>query len=217
MVDGCSCWLTPPRVACRRRVSFCERRWSSLPCIALVNKIDRSRTLPEEVVDEIYDLFLDLDANDQQIEFPFFTSSRVTASRKRDRGRSRNNLTRYSNRFVETIPAPGSITHDSLQLLVANIDYNPYVGRLAIGRIFSGEIAIENQDRRCKTRPLDVQNDGVKELYVFEGLKRRRSKCRTGEIVALAGFDNIKIGETITSSKIQSLCPLSTSTNRRSR
>jgi GTP-binding protein len=100
--------------------------------------------------------------------------------------------------IVETVPAPKELRDDTLQLLVANIDYNPFVGRLAIGRIYSGEIA-KNQEVIVSKRDGSTQKTRVKELYVFEGLDRATTdKAGVGEIVALAGFDDINIGETIT-------------------
>jgi GTP-binding protein len=96
------------------------------------------------------------------------------------------------------VPAPRELRNDTLQLLVANIDYNPFVGRLAIGRIFSGEIA-KNQEVIVSKRDGSTQKTRVKELYVFEGLERQTTdQAGVGEIVALAGFDDINIGETIT-------------------
>jgi len=100
--------------------------------------------------------------------------------------------------IVESVPPPKAIREDSLQLLVANIDYNPFVGRLAIGRIYSGEIS-KNQEVIVSKRDGSTQKTRVKELYIFEGLERQvTEKAGVGEIVALAGFDDINIGETIT-------------------
>ena len=103
------------------------------------------------------------------------------------------------DQIVETIPAPHALRDDSLQLFVANLDYNDYVGRLAIGRIFSGEIAIGDQVVVVKRDGTD-QEVRISQLYVFEGLKREPvESAGVGEIVALAGFEDIEIGDTITS------------------
>ena len=108
------------------------------------------------------------------------------------------NLIPLFEQIIETIPAPKALRDDTLQLLVANIDYNQFVGRLAIGRIFSGEIA-KNQEVIVAKRDGSTQKTRVSELYVFEGLERTTvDKAGVGEIVALAGFDDINIGETIT-------------------
>src|SRR5262249_37984390 len=121
-------------------------------------------------------------------------------------GVAKNQLTQHSadlqplfEQIVETIPAPKELRSDSLQVLVANLDYNDYVGRLAIGRIFSGEIAIGDQVAVVKP-DRSGQKTRVYQLYVFEGLKRERvTRAGFGEIVALAGIENINIGDTITS------------------
>src|SRR5207244_1131242 len=103
------------------------------------------------------------------------------------------------DQILETIPAPHTMRDDSLQLVVANVDYSEYVGRLAIGRIFSGEIT-KNQEIVIAGHEGDVKKTRVKELYVFEGLKRELAESASvGEIVALAGVEGINIGETITS------------------
>src|SRR6185503_5725717 len=108
-----------------------------LPAIAVVNKIDRSDARPPEVVDEIYELFLDLDANDEQIEFPILYAVSRDGTAKRSLEDQSNNLQPLFEQIAASIPAPRELRDDSLQLLVANLDYNDYVGRLAIGRIFS--------------------------------------------------------------------------------
>src|SRR6185437_13304931 len=120
-----------------------------------------------------------------------------TAKRKLDE--PSNNLQPLFEQIVETIPAPRELRTDSLQLLVANLDYNDYVGRLAIGRIFSGEIKIGDQIVVVKP-DRSVHKTRVSQLYVFEGLKRESvERANFGEIVALAGIENINIGDTITS------------------
>ena len=112
-----------------------------LPAIVVVNKIDRQDARPEEVVNDIYDLFIDLDATDEQIDFPIlYTVSRDGVAKKELTDES-HSLRPLFEEIVRTTPPPRELREDSLQLLVANLDYNEYVGRLAIGRIFSGEIA----------------------------------------------------------------------------
>ena len=140
-----------------------------LPAIALVNKIDRQDSRPEEVIDEIYDLFIDLGADDEQIEFPILYSISRDGIAKKDLADEGKNLIPLFEQIIETVPAPKAIRDDTLQLLVANIDYNQFVGRLAIGRIFSGEIA-KNQEVIVAKRDGSTQKTRVRELYVFEGL-----------------------------------------------
>ena len=192
LVDAAEGCLPQTRFVLRKALEL------KLPAIALVNKIDRQDARPAEVVNEIYDLFIDLGANDEQIEFPILYSISRDGIAKKNLADESKNLRPLFEQIVETIPAPHPLRDDSLQLLVANIDYNPFVGRLAIGRIFSGEIA-KNQEVIVAKRDGSTQKTRVKELFIFEGLERESvPDAGTGEIVALAGFDDINIGETIT-------------------
>jgi len=192
LVDAAEGCLPQTRFVLRKALEL------KLPAIALVNKIDRQDARPEEVVDEIYDLFIDLGANDHQIEFPILYSISRDGVAKKELSDEGKNLKPLFDQIIESIPAPHALRDDSLQLLVANIDYNPFVGRLAIGRIFSGEIA-KNQEVAVARRDGSLQKTRVKEMFVFEGLERTNvDEAGTGEIVALAGFDDIEIGETIT-------------------
>jgi GTP-binding protein len=200
MVDGVML-LVDAAEGCLPQTRFVLRKAleARLPAIAVVNKIDRSDARPAEVVNEIYELFLDLDATDEQIEFPilYAVSRDGVAKYKLEDGS--NNLQPLFDQIVETIPAPRELRSDSLQLLVANLDYNDYVGRLAIGRIFSGEIKVGDQIAVVKP-DRTTQKTKVSQLYVFEGLKREAVESASfGEIVALAGIENINIGDTITS------------------
>src|SRR5688500_3024021 len=135
LVDSAEGCLPQTRFVLRKALEL------ELPAIAVVNKIDRQDARPEEVVDEIYELFLDLDATNEQIEFPILYSVSREGSAKRKLEDESRDLQPLFEQIVESIPPPKEQRSDSLQLLVANLDYNDYVGRLAIGRIFSGEIA----------------------------------------------------------------------------
>ena len=200
MVDGVML-LVDAAEGCLPQTRFVLRKAleARLPAIAVVNKIDRSDARPAEVVDEIYELFLDLDANDEQIEFPILYAVSREGTAKRDLEDQSVNLQPLFEQIVASIPVPRELRSDSLQLLVANLDYNDYVGRLAIGRIFSGEIKIGDQIAVVKP-DRSIQKTKVSQLYVFEGLKREPvERAGFGEIVALAGIENINIGDTITS------------------
>jgi len=200
MVDGVML-LVDAAEGCLPQTRFVLRKAleQRLPAIAVVNKIDRQDARPEEVVDEIYDLFIDLGADDDQIDFPILYAISRDGVAKSDLDDDSSNLKPLFDEIVKTCPPPKALRDDVLQLLVANIDYNEYVGRLAIGRIFSGEIA-KNQEVAVSKRDGSIQKSRVKELYVFEGLKRDAvESAGVGEIVALAGFEGINIGETITS------------------
>src|ERR1043166_1555762 len=157
--------------------------------------------LPAIVVINTYDLFIDLDATDEQIDFPVLYAVARDGVAKKNLADDSRSLRPLFEEIVNTIPPPRELRDDSLQLLVANLDYSEYVGRLAIGRIFSGQIAqgdtvvvVKRDGAQQKTR--------VKELYAFEGLKRESvESARFGEIVALAGLEGIEIGESVTSAE----------------
>jgi GTP-binding protein len=172
---------------------------AKLPAVVVVNKIDRQDARAEEVINEIYDLFIDLDATDEQIDFPVLYAVARDGIAKKELSDDSRTLRPLFEEIVRTIPQPRQIREDSLQLLVANIDYNEYVGRLAIGRIYSGEIA-QGDTVAVVRRDRSVTKVRVKELYAFEGLKRASiERASFGEIVALAGVEGIEIGETVTS------------------
>jgi GTP-binding protein len=200
MVDGVML-LVDAAEGCLPQTRFVLRKAleAGLPTIAVVNKIDRHDARPAEVVDEIYELFLDLDANDAQIEFPILYAISRDGVAKKELTDESHNLRPLFEQIVQTIPAPVEQRADSLQLLVANLDYSDYVGRLAIGRIFSGEIAVGDQVSIVK-RDGSMQKTRISQLYAFEGLKREPvERARMGDIVALAGVEGIEIGETVTS------------------
>lgn len=200
MVDGVML-LVDAAEGCLPQTRFVLRKAleARLPAIAVVNKIDRQDARPAEVVDEIYELFLDLDATDEQIEFPILYSISRAGIAKLQLEDNSIDLQPLFDQIVETIPVPKELRTDSLQLLVANLDYNEYVGRVAIGRIFSGEIKVGDQVAVVKP-DRSILKTRVSQLYVFEGLKREPvDKAGFGEIVALAGIEDIHIGDTITS------------------
>jgi GTP-binding protein len=200
MVDGVML-LVDAAEGCLPQTRFVLRKAleARLPAIAVVNKIDRQDARPEEVVNEIYELFLDLDATDAQIEFPILYSISREGVAKKSLADESQNLQPLFEQIVTTIPAPRQLRDDSLQLLVANLDYSEYVGRLAIGRIYSGAIALGDQVAVAKPDG-SLRKVRVSQLYAYEGLKRESiERAEFGEIVALAGIEDIEIGDTITS------------------
>src|SRR5436190_17143461 len=172
MVDGVML-LVDAAEGCLPQTRFVLRKAleARLPAIAVVNKIDRSDARPDEVVNEIYELFLDLDATDEQIEFPILYAISREGVAKYNLEDDSTNLQPLFEQIIQTIPPPRELRSDSLQLLVANLDYNDYVGRLAIGRIFSGEIKVGDQIAVVKP-DRSLHKTKVSQLYVFEGLKR---------------------------------------------
>ena len=174
---------------------------AKLPPIVVINKIDRSDARPQEVLNEVYDLFIDLDATEEQLEFPIiYCISKDGIARETLEGASEN-LQPLFETILRAIPAPAGERDAVLQLLVANLDYSEYHGRLALGRIFSGtlrrgdEVAIAKLDG-------SFQKTRITKLYGFEGLDRiDLEAAEAGDIVAIAGVEGITIGETVTSAE----------------
>lgn len=168
-----------------------------LPSIVVINKIDRQDARSAEVVSEVFDLFIDLDATEEQNDFPVIYTVARDGIAKRELADDSSDLRPLFDQIITTIPKPAAPIDGVLQLLVVNLDYNDYVGRLAIGRIFSGAVAVGDQISICK---LDgrIEKTKVTKLYAFEGMKQVPiDRAEAGEIVALAGIDDIFIGETV--------------------
>jgi GTP-binding protein len=169
----------------------------NLPAIVVVNKIDRADARPQEVVNEIYDLFIDLDATETQITFPILYAISRDGVARRSLEDASQDLRPLFEQIVESIPAPRPRHETKLQMLVTTLDYSDYVGRIAIGRLFSGRVAVGDAVSVCK---LDgtIQRTRITQLYTFEGLKQKPvSEASAGDIVALAGIEGIFIGETV--------------------
>ncbi len=170
----------------------------NLPPIIVINKIDRPDARIQEVLNEIYDLFIDLDASEEQLEFPIVYTNAKLGIAKTDIGAEGGNLQILFDLILKTIPSPAGDPGDVLQLLVTNIDYNDYVGRLAIGRIFSGSVRMAEQVAMIGHAGSSVRTK-VTQLYGFQGLERvPLTEAFAGDIVALAGIEGINIGDTIT-------------------
>jgi GTP-binding protein len=168
-----------------------------LPAIVVINKIDRSDARPRDVLNEIYDLFIDLDAGEEQIDFPVLYAVSKRGIAKRDLQDPSDNLQPLFEQILETIPTPRPLLPDKLQILVTTLDYNDYVGRIAIGRIFSGRISVGDYVSVCK---LDgsIEKTKITQLFTFHGLKQQPvPSAEAGDIIALAGIEGIYIGETV--------------------
>jgi len=165
--------------------------------IVVINKIDRKDARPQEVLDEIYGLFIDLDAHEDQLDFPvLYTIARDGLCRLTPDGEDQK-LKPLFDAIVRTIPAPRYDPEAPLQMLVLNLDYSDFVGRLAIGRIVNGRMAAR-QDVVLIRRDGTQVKSRITNLYAFEGLQRVEvSEAGPGDIVALAGFDEVHIGETV--------------------
>ncbi|MEM7009265.1 MAG: translational GTPase TypA [Thermodesulfobacteriota bacterium] len=168
-----------------------------LPIILVINKIDRPDSRPDEVIDEVYDLFIELDANEEQIEFPIiYTNAKIGAAHQ-EINDSSDNLIPLFEQIVTSIPGPevgdGSIT----QFLITNLDYDNYVGRLAIGRMMSGELEANKSYALCGENE-STTNIKISVLYTYTGLQKTQvDKVEAGDIIAIAGEDKVQIGDTV--------------------
>jgi len=192
LVDASEGPLPQTRFVLRKAL---ERR---LRPIVVINKIDRPDARPQEVLNEIYDLFIDLDAGEDLVdEFPVLYTNAKTGQAScnaTDRG---EDLRPLFDAIVQHVPPPKGNPDAPLQLLVANLDSSDYVGRIAIGRIFNGRVKVGDAVAVCKLDSA-VQEIKVTKLYAFEGLKRVDiTEAAAGDIVCLAGIEDITIGETI--------------------
>jgi GTP-binding protein len=171
---------------------------AKLPAIAVINKIDRPDARVQEVVNELYDLFIDLDATEEQLEFPIIYTNARAGIAKTALDDSSDNLRPLFEAILKGIPEPPGDATGPLQILVANLDYSDYLGRLAIVRVFNGTLNIGAEVGIVK---LDgaLQKTKITKLYSFEGLKRVDETIgRPGDVLAIAGVEGINIGETVT-------------------
>lgn len=170
-----------------------------LPVIVVINKIDRQDARPQEVVNEVYDLFIDLDAGDDQIDFPILYAISRDGIAKKNLEDESDDLRPLFEQILVTVPPPRGDETAPLQLLVANLDYSEYVGRLAIGRIFNGTISVGDQVTVCRHNG-DSGKTRITQLYTFEGLKQIPvENVSVGDIISLAGIEGINIGDTVAS------------------
>jgi GTP-binding protein len=172
---------------------------AKLPQIVVINKIDRPDARIQEVLNEVYDLFIDLDAHEDQLDFPvIYTNAKIGVAKTTLEEESAN-LHPLFEAIIQHIPGPGGDKEDTLQFQVANLDYSDYLGRLAIGRVFNGTFRHGDDVAICK---LDgsIQKTRITKLYSFTGLKRVDETIGIpGDLMAIAGVEGITIGETITS------------------
>ncbi|MCG1011862.1 translational GTPase TypA [Tepidanaerobacter sp. GT38] len=169
----------------------------NLPAIVVVNKIDRPDSRIDQVLDEVLELFIDLGADDSQIEYPVVYTSAREGYAKLNLEDTSKDLQPLFKTIVEFVPAPEGDPQAPVQVLITTLDYDDYVGRIAIGRVFRGTIQTGNEYALCK-KDGTIQKVKVSNLFDFEGLKRQPvSSATIGDIVALTGIEDIDIGETI--------------------
>jgi GTP-binding protein len=191
LVDASEGPLPQTRFVLRKAL---ERR---LTPMVVINKIDRSDARTKVVLDEVYDLFIDLDATEDQLDFPVLYTNGRAGTATTDLDTPGVDLRPLFDAIIKHAPAPRGLVDGPLQALVANLDASDYIGRIAIGRIFNGRVKVGDPIAVCK---LDgsVQRTTVTKLYTFDGLKRMEATAAmAGDIICLAGIENIMIGETI--------------------
>jgi GTP-binding protein len=171
---------------------------AKLPPILVINKIDRADARPQEVLNEVYDLFIDLDAKEDQLEFPVLYTNAKAGTASIDMKGGGENLEPLFEAIVKTIPEPRGDLDGPLQILVANLDYSDYLGRLAIARVFNGKM-YTGEDVVIAKLDGSLHKTKITKLFSFAGLKRVDiTETELGDIVAVAGVEGITIGETIT-------------------
>jgi GTP-binding protein len=170
-----------------------------LPPIVVINKIDRPDARAAEVLNEVFDLFIDLDASEAQLDFPvlYTNAKKGTASLEADA--LANDLRPLFDAIVKHVPPPMGSVDDPLQILVANLDSSDYLGRIAVGRVFNGRVRLGDEVAICSPAHPDARLAKITKLFAFDGLKRIEiDHAEAGDIVCLAGMADITIAETIT-------------------
>ena len=173
----------------------------SLPIILVINKIDRSDARIEEVINEVYDLFIDLGADDDQIEFPILYTNAKAGIAHRELEDGSADLRPLFETILEKIPGPVASDAHVPQFLVTNLDYDPYVGQVAIGRLNNGTLEMNKTYSLCHKEGI---RNGVRfsACYTFRGLNKIQvEKLEAGDIIAVAGVENVEIGDTISSNE----------------
>ncbi|RAP76681.1 translational GTPase TypA [Paenibacillus montanisoli] len=170
---------------------------SNLTPIVVLNKIDRPNASPEQVVDEVLDLFIELGANDEQLDFPVVYASALMGTASLNVEKQDENMQALYETIIEHIPAPTESVEEPLQFLVTLLDYNEYLGRIAVGRVNRGIIR-QGQSVAVINRDGVTKQARIEKLFGFQGLKRIEiEEAGAGDIVAIAGIREINIGETI--------------------
>jgi GTP-binding protein len=181
---------------------------AKLPPIVVINKIDRPDARPQEVLNEIYDLFIDLDADESQLDFPVLYAISKEGKATTDLAQPGADLKPLFEAIVNTIPEATGDPEATLQILVTNLDYSDYFGRIAVCRVFQGTLRVGDEVTISK-RDGSLEKTKITKLFTFSGLKRTEIEATTmGDIVAVAGVEGITIGETITSAENPAPLPL---------
>ena len=173
----------------------------SLPVIVCINKIDRPEARPTEVIDEVLELFIDLDASDEQLDCPFVFASAKSGVAILELGDTPENMKPLFETILEYIPAPEGDEEAGTQVLISTIDYNEYVGRIGVGKVDNGKIRVNQEVVMVNAHEPEKQRKvKVSKLYEFEGLKKVEvTEAGVGSIVAISGITDIHIGDTLCS------------------
>ncbi|GAB6099321.1 translational GTPase TypA [Halanaerocella petrolearia] len=165
--------------------------------VVVVNKIDRDEARPDEVVDQVLDLFIDLGATEEQIDFPVIYASALEGYAREDLNSDNDDLEPLFKSIIDHIPGPEGEVDKPLQTVVTTIEYNDYVGRMALGKVNRGRVSEGEKVAICK-RDGSIENRKISKLYAYQGLGRQEvSEAKVGDIIAFAGMEGINIGETI--------------------
>jgi len=180
----------------------------NLTPIVVVNKIDRDFARPLEVIDEVLDLFIELGANEDQLEFPVVYASAINGTASIDPEKQDENMQSLYDAIVEHIPAPVDNSDEPLQFQVALLDYNDYVGRIGIGRVFRGTMKVGQQVALMKVDG-SVKQFRVTKIFGFFGLKRQEvEEAKAGDLIAVSGMEDINVGETVCPVEHQEALPI---------
>ncbi len=173
----------------------------NLPVIVCINKIDRPEARPTEVIDEVLELFIDLDASDEQLDCPFVFASAKSGVAILELGDTPENMKPLFETILEYIPAPEGDEEAGTQVLISTIDYNEYVGRIGVGKVDNGKIRVNQEVVMVNAHePEKMRKVKVSKLYEFEGLKKVEvAEAGIGSIVAISGISDIHIGDTLCS------------------
>ncbi|AKO91567.1 translational GTPase TypA [Priestia filamentosa] len=169
----------------------------NLTPIVVVNKIDRDFARPAEVVDEVIDLLIELDATEEQLEFPVVYASAINGTASRNPEKQDENMESLFDAIIEHIPAPVDNSEEPLQFQIAMLDYNDYVGRIGVGRVFRGTMKVGQQVALMKVDG-SVKQFRVTKMFGFIGLKRVEiEEAKAGDLIAVSGMEDINVGETV--------------------
>ena len=165
--------------------------------IVVINKIDRENATPQKVLDEVFELFISLNATDEQLDFPFVFCSAKDGYAKLDLAHASDSMVPLFDAIVKYIPPPRAKAGEGFQILVANLDYSDYLGRIALGKIMEGKVKV-GDTASCLHGHGRITQGKITMIYHFEGLKRIEvQEAHAGDIVGITGFEDVFIGETI--------------------